>query len=336
VLQRRDSAPQIAVISMGGTIAMTAGLGSGAVPTLSAEQLLASVPGLGETGIEVTADDLARVPGASLDFSDIATLQQTISRHLAAGAQGVVVTQGTDTIEETAYLLDLCHDGQETVVFTGAMRHSGLAGADGPANLLAAVQVAAAPWCRGLGVLVVLADQIHAASRVAKAHTTSGSAFTSPNGGPLGYVAEGRPVLLSRPVDRTVLTPVGARREADVGLLTMTLGDTGSMLTAVAGHLDGLVVAGFGAGHVSSWLVDPLEELAGRIPVVLASRTGAGPVLTRTYDFPGSERDLLSRGLTSAGLLNPLKARILLHELLASGHDHAAIRETFAAAGGLG
>jgi hypothetical protein len=123
-------------------------------------------------------------------------------------------------------------------------------------------------------------------------------------------------------------------RAVEVGLVTIVLGDTGTLLEAAADRLDGLIVAAFGVGHVPSRVVDTLTQLAARMPVVLASRTGAGSVLARTYAFPGSESDLLSRGLISAGFLDPLKARILLHHLLTAGHNLAGIRAMFAQAGG--
>ena len=326
----------ISVFGLGGTISMTAGDGGGVVPALSAGELVAAVPGLGETGVRLTAEDFLRVPGSCLGFDDLTALAEAIGRRLAEGADGVVVTQGTDSIEETAYLLDLLHDRPEPVVVTGAMRDPTLAGADGPANLLAAVRTAASPRAREQGVLVVLADEIHAARRVRKAHTSAGSAFRSADGGPLGYVAEGRPRVVNRPVGRVVLPDGGGawRDGVEVGLVTMALGDTGWWLKG-ADQLDGLVVAGFGGGHVPEYLVEDLAGLASRVPVVLASRTGAGSVLAGTYGYPGSESDLLGRGLISAGFLDPLKARILLWRLLAGGHDLASIRAGFARAGGL-
>jgi L-asparaginase len=246
----------------------------------------------------------------------------------------VVITQGTDTIEETAYLLDLLHDGPEPIVVTGAMRNPTLAGPDGPANLLAALQVAASPKAAGLGCLVVFADEIHAAARVRKTHATSPATFASPNGGPLGYLVEGAPAVINRPVHRFTVART-LHRQPRVGLYTATLGDDGMLLDKLSAYLDGAVVAAFGAGHVPDNWVVRLTNLAGRIPVVLSSRAGAGPVLQATYGFAGSERDLLARGLIRAGLLDPYKSRILLHCLLAAGVERPGIVAAFAAAGGV-
>jgi len=304
---------------------------SGAAPSLSAEQLVAAVPGLTGSGVDLDVVSFRGLPGASLGFDDLTELAAAIGDH---EADGFVVTQGTDTIEESAYLLDLLHTGDEPVVVTGAMRNPSLAGADGPANLLAAVRVAASQVARGLGCLVVFADGIHAAARVRKSHATSPGTFVSPDGGPLGYLVENVPVLVNRPVRRFTLDRP-PERDVRVGLYTATLGDDGSLLEGLGNRLDGLVVAGFGVGHVPASWVEPLAALADRIPVVLASRTGAGPVLRSTYGFSGSERDLLDRGLVRAGLLHPYKSRILLHCLVAAGAGPAEISAAFARAGGV-
>ncbi len=324
----------VVVFGLGGTIAMAASEDGGVAPALRAEKVVAAVPGLAGTGITVEVTDFRQLPGAAVTFADLFALEVAIRERLAGGADGVVVTQGTDTIEESAYLLDLGHATSQPVVVTGAMRNPTLAGADGPGNLLAAVQVAAAPQAAGLGALVVFADEVHAASRVRKTHSTSGFTFQSPNGGPLGYVVEGRPRLLNRLPRRTTVPTPASTRPVEVGVVTLVLDDTGVLLHGLADRLDGLIVAGFGAGHAPAGIVPRLEELATRMPVVLASRTGAGSVLAGTYGFPGSESDLLSRGLISAGFLDPLKARILLHRLLAAGQDHTAIRAVFDSAGG--
>ncbi|AYF30435.1 L-asparaginase [Micromonospora tulbaghiae] len=327
----------VLMLSLGGTIAMTTGNGAGgAVPTLTAEELIAAVPGLADTGISVEVQAFRQLPGASLGFDDLTELATLICDSTASGAvDGVVISQDTDTIEETAYLLDLLHRGSAPIVVTGAMRNPTLAGADGPANILAAICTAASRTSHGLGALVVFADEIHAAQAVRKTHSTSGATFQSPNTGPLGHVVEGMPRLLSRPPHRLTVPLKMVTRAARVGLYTATLGDDGTLLAGAA-DLDGLVVAGFGVGHVPQRLVEKLATLAARIPLVLTSRTGAGPVLKSTYAFPGSEGDLQQRGPIGAGFLDPYKARILLHTLLAAGADRATIVAAFAAAGGTG
>ncbi|GAA3780131.1 asparaginase [Streptomyces phyllanthi] len=326
----------VAVYSLGGTIAMTTDpVTGGVVPALSAHDLLASVPHLEELGIELRVHDFRRVPGASLGFDDLAELGAEIDRALTGGdVDGVVITQGTDTIEETAFVLDLRHDREQPVIVTGAMRNPTMAGPDGPANLYAAVLAAAAPQLRGAGVLVVLNDEIHAARHVRKSHTTSPAAFTSPGAGPVGRIAEDRVRLTTAPPRRhTPLAPLTQPRGRDVrvGLYTVGLGDDGELLAAWDGLCDGLVVAAFGVGHVPGRLVENLERLATRIPVLLASRIDNGPVLTGTYGYPGSERDLIGRGLVPAGDLGPYQARLLLRELLAQGADREEITEAFTA-----
>jgi L-asparaginase len=328
---------RVVVIGLGGTIAMTRDETGGVVPALSADQLVAAVPGLADTGVVVEVEDFRRVPGASLTFGDLATLSETIAARIAVGGvDGVVVTQGTDTIEETAYFLDLHHAASQPLVVTGAMRNPTLAGADGPANVLAAVLTAADPAAAHQGCLVVLADEIHAARRVRKTHTTSGATFQSPNGGPLGVITEGKPVLFNRLDRRTVIPSVATAPDKRVGLITVALDDDPAMIEAIADRVDGLVVAAMGVGHVPAKLVPLLGQTAARIPVVLASRTGSGTTLRATYAFPGSERDLLDRGLVPAGFLDPLKARILLHRLLTAEADHATISAAFHTAGGHG
>ncbi|MGA4842408.1 asparaginase [Streptomyces sp. G45] len=313
----------VSVFTLGGTISARAGGG----PTrLTGAETLATVPV--PDGVTVELHDVRQLPGSSLTLTDLAALAERVDQATAAG-HGVVVVQGTDTLEETAFLLDVVCAPGTPVAVTGAMRRPDLPGADGPANLAAALAVAADPGCRGLGVVTVLADEIHAARHVRKAHTTSLTTFASPGAGPLGRVVEGVPRILLRPQGPTVERPLRLREPARVALVTLSIGDGGELLDAVDDRFDGLVVAAFGAGHAPKWLVEPLAKLADRIPVVLASRTGAGPLLSETYRGPGSEADLLSRGLLSAGPLDAPKARLLLYALLADGADREATRAAF-------
>ncbi|WP_306337921.1 asparaginase [Streptomyces sp. KL118A] len=321
-------ATTVSVFTLGGTISAR---GGGSSPRLTGAEILAAA-GAVPPGVEVEVHDVRRLPSSSLTVEDVADLAERVDAATAEG-HGVVVVQGTDTLEETAFLLDLACARRTPVVVTGAMRRPDLPGADGPANLAAAVAVAADPGCAGLGVLAVLADEIHAARYVRKSHTTSVAAFASPGAGPLGRVVEGRPHLLLRPARPRADRPLNLRGAARVALVTLTLGDRGELLEGVGERFDGLVVAAFGAGHVPAWLVDPLAALAARMPVVLASRTGAGPLLSETYRGPGSEHDMLGRGLLPAGPLDAPKARLLLHALLADGADHARVADAFRASG---
>lgn len=318
------------VLSLGGTIAMTTRAdGRGVEPALDAAALVAGVPELAAVA-RIEAEEFRRLPGAHLRLTDLVALAGRVRELVAAGSDGVVVTQGTDTIEEVAFALDLLSGADRPVVVTGALRGPGQPGADGPANLLAAVRVAAGDEARGLGVVVTMNDEIHAARFVRKLHTSRPSAFASPSAGPIGWVAEDRVRIPLRPAARVVIgAPLGTQ-PPPVALVTVTLGDDGRVLRELADlGFGGVVLAGFGAGHVPGHLVDDATRLARRIPVVLASRCGAGEGFRTTYGFPGSERDLLSRGLLTAGALDPFKARILLSLALGAGWRTERIAEAF-------
>ncbi len=321
------------VFSLGGTIASTNGGETGSVggvaPELGARDLVEAVPQLRHVA-ELEAVSFRQVPSGDLLFSDLVELAGEIEKRMEEGAAGVVVTQGTDTIEETAFALDLLVRGDRPVVVTGAMRNPTLAGPDGPANLLAAVQVAASSQSAGLGTLVVFNDEIHAARFVRKTHSSSTAAFRSPTAGPIGWVYEGRPRIVYRlPTLKGVPGPAGVT-VPPVALLTATLGDDLRLLSQVESlGYSGLVLEAFGVGHVPGRVVGALEDLAARLPVVFASRTGSGEVFKETYGFPGSERDLLSRGLISAGFLDGPKARVLLSLLLGARQDLSGVRDAF-------
>lgn len=313
--------PTVAIAALGGTIASTSSAsdGSAIVPTLTAESLAAAVPGLADVA-EIRAETLATVPSPSLDEATLLRTLRWAGEAVDAGATGVVVTQGTDTLEESSYLLDLFWDRPQPLVLTGAMRSAQAPGADGPANLLAAVLTALAPASRERGALVAFADEVHAARWVAKTDALSTAAFRSPSFGPVGRCVEGEVRYVAPPVRRAPLAVPADTANPRVPLLTTYLGDDGGVLDAVvAGGADGVVVAGFGAGHVSATMAEAVGRTAARIPVVFASRTGAGPTGRAIYGYPGSEVDLAARGAVGAGWLSPLKARLLLWALSSRG-----------------
>lgn len=315
---------KVVVLALGGTIAssLASPEARGITPSLGVADLLASIPALAMVA-EVDGVDFRRMPSGDLTFVDLVELARTIDEALLAGVHGAVVIQGTDTIEETAFALDLLVRTAGTVVVTGAMRSPHEAGHDGPANVLAAVRVAAAPRSGHVGTVVVMNDEIHAARFVQKTHSTSPATFRSPSAGPLGWCVEGRVRWTSSVGPLADVGRPDVARLGAVAILRLALGDDARLIASLE-RLDfaGAVMEGFGAGHVPARVVDALETLARSMPVALASRTGAGEVLSATYGYPGAEIDLLQRGLVSAGALDALKARVALTLALAA-HDDA-------------
>ncbi len=326
--------PRVAVFSTGGTIASIRGDDGAASPNLTAEQLVSAVPQLAAVA-DIETFRFRQLASSELTVADVIALVERIDNVVAAGATGAVVTQGTNTLEETSFALDLLWGRDEPLVLTGAMRNPELPGADGPANLLASAVVAASPLARGLGAVVVFNDEVHLPLFVRKTHTTNPATFRSPQAGPIGWITEHRLRIALRPAVRH---HIAIRRTPDavplVALAKVTLGDDGRLLTAVdtLGY-KGLVVEATGGGHVPHSMVEPLATLAQKMPVILSSRTGAGEVLRSTYGFPGSETDLLSHGLIHGGILDGPKARLLLMLLLLAGAGKETIVEAFAAIG---
>jgi L-asparaginase len=321
--------PTVAVASLGGTITMTSASGRSVQPELTGEQLIAAVPALAEFA-DVQAATLETLPGASLTFKDVLRALHWARAQVVAGAVGAVIVQGTDTIEESSYLLDLYWDVPEPLVVVGAMRSPQTPGADGPANLIASVRVAADSTSRDRGVLVVLNDQIHAARRVRKTWASGPGAFESRSFGPLGYVDELRPVYGCGTVPQHVLPMPGLFSTPRVGLIETYFDDDGTLLNALVHNgFKGAVVAGFGVGHVAGGFADAIAIAVASMPIVFASRTGAGSTHRDSYRFRGSESDLLDRGAIPAGWLDARKARVLLTCLLAGGADIDAIRNEF-------
>jgi L-asparaginase len=307
---------RVQVISLGGTIAMMDDGTGGVSVVLQVDDLIRELAGLDD--IEVKGYNFRSVPSSQLTFDDVVELARLIQEQLSTDDfTGVVVTHGTDTIEETAFVLDLLISSNLPVVITGAMRDPNLAGSDGRANLAAAVQTAASRALHGAGVVVVLNDEIHAARFVRKVHSSNPAAFASVTG-PIGWISEGRPPLAFRPVSRISLPSwPKAGINPRVPIVTVTFDDDGEIMRSIdARGVDSVVVEALGAGNVPAEMVGAIAALSDRVPVVLVSRTGSGEVHATRYNFPGSAHDLHEHGVILSGRLDARKARILLSLLL--------------------
>lgn len=315
----------VRVLTTGGTIAMV-GAGAGVTPELGGDDLLSGIPGLAtHKGIE--ARPVTNKPSAHLTLDDQLLICRT-ARDLARQGYGVVVTHGTDALEETAMLSDVLHDADAPVVFTGAIRPASAAGADGPANIVDAASVAASSDAAGLGTLVVFGGEIHHARCARKTDTTSLVAFSSPQTGPLGRVTEGHPTIWSR-VPRNV--PVDPQElDRRVVIVPTFSGDDGVLArAALSTDPDGVVLGTLGGGHMSPELLELWASKASEIPVVVYCRPERGTVLTATYGYEASERDLRDAGVIPAGFLSPQAIRMKLLACLSAGLDIPAIRHRF-------
>ena len=316
---------RVRVLAAGGTIAMT---GSGdATPDLDGVALLAGLPALTKDHEGIEARTLVNVPSAHLTLDDQLGICRE-ARDAARRGIGVVVTHGTDTLEETAMLCDILHDAEAPIVFTGAIRPASAPGADGPANLGDAVVVASSQAAAGLGVLVCFGGEIHHARCVRKTDTTSLVAFSSPQTGPLGRVTEDHATIWSRVPRNPPLDPPDLARR--VLIVPTTAGDDGSLArAALETEPDGVVIGTLGAGHLAPALLDLWAEAAEHIPVIAYCRSERGVILNATYGYRGSERDLRGSGIIPAGFLSPQAARMKLLACLAAGLASDEVRWLF-------
>jgi L-asparaginase len=317
-------ASRVMVLAAGGTIAMSGE--DGAQPALNAADLIAAVPGLAGQG-RLDGETVSNLPSAHLMPSDQLRICRA-ARDAARRGLGVVVTHGTDTLEETAMLCDVMHDAESPIVFTGAIRAASAPGADGPANLTDAVSVARSEEAIGLGVLVVFGGEIHHARCARKTDTTSLTAFSSPQTGPLGRVTEGHPTFWSRVPRNSPLDPPALDRR--VLVVPTVAGDDGSLArAALSTKPDGIVIGTLGAGHLHPDLLRLWAEASKRMPVVAYCRPERGVVLKGTYGYAASERELRESGIIPAAFLSPQAARMKLLACLASGLSIEDTREAF-------
>lgn len=315
--------PEVHLIGTGGTIS------GGAGGPLNADDLSAALPGL-DSVASVTTEDFVRIGSSRMHPELQFQLAERVAAVFAERPQlaGIVVTHGTDSLEETAFLLDLALPSGRPVVFAAAQRPPRYEDSDGPRNLLDAIRVAGSARTRGLGVLVVLNGQVHAAREVKKTHSIALHAFASPDTGPVGMVDDGELLLFTTPARRIHLPSESV--EPDVELVRLSAGGGASAIRGAAeAGARGIVVEVFGRGNAPPPVAEAVNAAiqAGAV-VVFATRTGGGRIV-----LSEGQRD---RGILSAGDLDGLKARVLLIVALGGGRTPGEIDAAFRRLSGAG
>ena len=320
----------IVLLFTGGTISMKHDASKGgAVPSVSSEEIIAATRGLGDIA-DIEADPWGMFPGPHMTVARMWEVRNRIKQHLARPeVDGVVVTHGTDALEESSYIVARSLSPEKPVVFTGAMRPASDLGWDGPANLLDAARVAASPHSRGLGTLVCMGERIHSALEVSKTHTEARDAFESPSLGALGEVDEGqvlyRRAMLNMPAPLEPADPV-----EPVDIVYAYAGSDARLLDASReSGARAVVVAAMGRGNVPPLTFEGIVRWVetGR-PVVVTSRALRGRV-GPTYGYPGGGRRVLEAGAMFAYGKRPGQARIDTMLALGAGMGCAEIRELF-------
>ncbi len=317
---------RVVIITTGGTIAMTK-THRGVVPFSEGNSLITQIPDLDKVA-EIDHVEFSNVPSPYMTPEMMWSLSRMIQSVVDdPDVDGVVITHGTDTLEETSYFLDLTVKTEKPIVLTAAMRNINELGTDGPRNVLSSLRVASSDEAVGMGVMVCLNDEIHAAREVTKTYTSNVATFESPGYGPLGIVDEDAVVFFRKPLLRMNIETDGI--ESRVALVKTFTGDDGDILRKVVemGY-KGVVLEGFGRGNVPPKVADAVSDVVERAVVVLTSRCFKGRVLD-VYGYKGGGADLVRRGVILGQEVSAQKARIKLMVVLGKTRDRKKIREYF-------
>lgn len=311
--------PKIGFIVAGGTIGMLySERHGGHVPSLGAEEMLRWLPK--DMPCEVVPYDWARQPSCHYTIGMTTDLVELLRKTIKDGVQGIVVTCGTDLMEEMAYLTDLLWPYPQPVVYTGAMLPSDCPGSDSAINLSQAFLAAASERTWGQGVMVCFQDQLFAASEVRKVHSSRRDAFEAPGRGPVAEVLQNKIHLYRSPIRTATLGEyVTPAREIELVWAALGCGERLLGCLSKGPDLDGLVLAGTGSGNVPpSWQPHIRSFLKREIPVVITSRCSQGRV-GRMYGYEGSAKRLIEMGVLDGGGLRPTQARLKLAVGLGGG-----------------
>jgi L-asparaginase len=322
--------PVCHMIATGGTIAMKIDpVKNAPVPALSGDDLVASLPELANVA-KVRVENLYNIPSDYMDPDRWITLQKSVEKALANDeTAGVIITHGTDTLEETAYFLDLTVSSEKPIVLVGAQRNASERDFDGPRNLLNAVRICVSPNARKRGTMIALNNQINAAREATKTHTSDVETFKSGDFGFLGEVDQDRIVFARGPVRRQYIA-LKQNTLPRVDIVAMYAGADGALLrAAVAAGCKGVVIQALGWGNVNIPVYKAIKEAIDKgIAVVISTRVPNGRVLP-VYGFEGGGKTLKDTGAVFADNLSPQKARILLMLALQTTSNAAAIQQFF-------
>ncbi len=320
---------RIIIVFTGGTIAMRIDeKTNAAVPAISGEQILQMTPGL-DSIAEIGFLNFSNIPGPHMTPEKMFELSKAIQYKLEVeGYDGAVVTHGTDSLEETAYLVDLTTNSEKPIVFFGSMKNSSELGFDGPMNLIAATYAAVSNEAYGRGVLVVMNNEIHSASQVTKTNTHTLDTFKSTDFGPIGFIDNDKAYFYH---DYTKRQHIGSEAiDSRVDLIKTACGMDDKLLRyCVDSETHGIVIEGMGRGNIPPTMVPGIEYALGKgIPIVLVSRCMMGKVLD-SYGYPGAGKELTKRGVILGDNLPGQKARIKLIVALGHTKNLAEIKDIF-------
>ncbi|MCC6574298.1 MAG: asparaginase [Planctomycetes bacterium] len=309
--------PKLRLIFTGGTISMRDDAGKGAVPKLTGLDILRDVPGL-DKFCRPDVYDFGQMPGPHVTPARMLDLARLVARSFADGCDGAVITHGTDTLEETAYLLELLSQSNKPVVLVGAMRTSSMLSWDGPINLYQACQVAADQRSVGRGVMVVMNQTINAAAEVTKTYTEALDTYQSPDTGPMGIIDGGQVIFFRPPVQqRRIKTE---KLEMNVGLVLAAAGMDGGLINYLVGRGDkAIVIEALGRGNLPPVMAKAAADaVKAGVIVVLTSRCLGGRV-SPTYGYEGGGARLKDAGMLFAPGLPGHKVRLMLMAALGAG-----------------
>lgn len=305
---------QISIGSIGGTISMTTShKNQGITPSLEAQDFIQSIPQIASIA-KIRASALFAIASGHICFSHLLQVYEWAKNEIKNGSQAIIITQGTDTLEESSFFLSLLWDETAPLILTGAMKSPSALGADGIANLYSSILVAL--HHKAQGAMVVMNNTIHNPLWLQKTHSLALETFSSFHQ-EFGVILEDEVEFFKIP--KVLKTYKIKNLTKKVFAYEHKLDDEKEILEWAGEHYDGIIIGGYGAGHTNLNTLPIIETLATKIPTIMCARTHQGPSAIKTYGYSGGEIDLQNKGVIMSRWLQIKKARILLYVLLNAG-----------------